>query len=1210
MKRTMFQKVTCLLLSVTLILGALSITSLAAGEEIRLKPNGTAATLEEMQALIGTSSYDDYIADYKGVNAGKGEYEIDIDLIEDSVIGSGLSSGDAVIVGKSPVCFPEDWDGFYVATDGSGALTKQEKDEALYLPATVTNSAGKVVAGNASWNFTVPNGEEGLYYLYIEYYSAKTSESSVSAIQRKLKIDGKVPFSEVSSVSLDKNWAYNNVYTLDPVEAPAGAKVGTKVRYDEENEKYGGYCKFVTKTYEEGDKLMQQTTVYKITADINGNPMSPESLESPEWTTYICRDNSGYHDGYFAFYLPYGEHTITLEAEREPMVIKSITFKRATDLDDDSAPSADSATLKYDDYLALHADKNKATGSIVRLEAEFPDAVSDSSVIPSNANDSSANFPISSKAQLFNVIGETSYSAVGQWAAYKFTVNESGMYKLAMRYRQDALQGMFICRTIKLSGGQYGYRSEDGTITATVPFAEAQNARFDYSDEWQSEYIGYYAYYDKDGNVLDVAGKNEDGKYIDSDGNVVENVKRQAKRNFELYFEAGVEYTVYFECSLGDMRDYIREVEGILNKVNDCYLRILQRTGSAPDENQDYNFKGTMPDVLVTLLESAIRLEEIADELEALSGTTGSHLATLDTVARILDTMGSEDGEDIAANMSSLKTHLGTLGTWVNDSKKGTLVVDNIGIVPAASKAELPRAKSNFFQSLWFEISSFIHSFFTKYDQMGLTKIPDENTSTVEVWIATGRDQSQIWRTMIDSENGFTNTSGHAVSLKLITAGTLLPSILAGRGPDVYMGLGSAEVINYAIREAIVGVNGKDSTMTEAERAIFTTNLYKDATGATHRFTDAEIAGRDMAAEGYTLVSSSFNAAMVNPYTGEDHFSPAAINTIELLGETYGVPLTMSFAMMFYRMDVLAELGKEVPETWDELLAILPDLQTNNMTIGVSYISALDFMMYQRGGNMWKYTNDVVGADTYYPYPEWEGSQIDLDSDIALEAFEFVCRLYTDYSLPVSFDASNRFRTGEMPLLISDYISTYNTLIIFATELGGLWEFSSLPGSYNEHSEGGINYDSLASVSASIIPNGCDDYQAAWEFMQWHTGAEAQATYGNKIVALIGPAAKYETANIDAINNLSWTASEKAAIHDQMANLNAIVNYPGSYIYSRYMKFAFLDAYNDGAVPYEAMLSYIPAINGEIARKREEFNLPTATSKEEALTPPPKQLAK
>ena len=1224
MKRTMFQKATCLILSVTLILGALSITSLAATEKVPLKTNGTAATLEEMKQLVGTLSYDDYIADYKGVNKDKGPYTIDIDLINNSV-----ASG-AIVVGESNVCFPDDWSNFYIDTDESGAITKSEKDEALYLPATTVDGDGKIQAGVASWTFTVPNGEEGLYYLYIDYYNCKTSDSSVSAIQRKLKIDGKVPFKEVSSISFDKTWSYNYVSTTDPAPTNDKRGEGTFVKYDEEHTwtevvngetvKKTGYCKIVTKNYYEGDVLMQTVTTYRISSDIVGNSMAPEAIETSKWSTYICRDQSGYHDGYFAFYLPYGVHTITLEAEREPVVIKGIRFERATDLASSAEYDDASGTLTYDEYLELHKDKADASSGKIRIEAEFPDAVSDSSVIPSNMNDSSANYPISSKAQMYNSIGETSYKSVGQWAAYKFTVNESGMYKLGMRYKQDALQGMFICRTIKLAGGDYGYMNADGTVTATVPFAEAQNARFGYSDSWQSNYVGYYAYYDKDGNVLDVVGKNSDGKYVDSDGNVVENVKKQAKRDFEFYFEEGVEYTIYFECSLGDLREYIRQVETSLEKVNDCYLRILQRTGTSPDENQDYNFYETMPDVLVTLLEEAVNLTRIADELEALCGTNGAHLATLDNVARVLDTMGKDHGENIAENMGTLKTNLGTLGTWVNDSKQGVLVVDSIYIVPAASagKAALPREKSNFFQSLWFEISSFIHSFFTKYDQMGLTKEPDENTETVEVWLASGRDQSQIWRNMIDSEGGFTNTSGHAVSLKLVTAGTLLPSILAGRGPDVYMGIAAADVMNFAIREALVSVNGKDDSMTDKQNAIFTTNVYKDASGKLYYFADKDIAQRDMEKEGYTLVSNSFDATMVNPKTGEENFSPAAINALELLEQVYGVPDTMSFAMMFYRMDILAELNKEVPETWEELIAMLPDLQTNNMTIGVSYISALDFMMYQRGGNMWKYTNDTNGGgdDTYYPYAEWEGSQIDLDSDIALEAFDYVCRLYTEHSLPVSYDASNRFRTGELPIVIDAYVSIYNTLVIFATEIGGLWEFSSLPGSEYEDAQGNkhFNYDSLAGVTATVIT--CDknrtteEYQAAWEFIQWQTGAEAQAEYGNKIVALIGPAAKYGTANVHAIEDLSWTAKEKAAIRDQMANLNSVVNYPGSYIYSRYMKFAFLDVYNDGAVPYEAMLSYIPAINAEIARKREEFGMPTATSKEEALTEPPVRLVK
>jgi ABC-type glycerol-3-phosphate transport system substrate-binding protein len=227
--------------------------------------------------------------------------------------------------------------------------------------------------------------------------------------------------------------------------------------------------------------------------------------------------------------------------------------------------------------------------------------------------------------------------------------------------------------------------------------------------------------------------------------------------------------------------------------------------------------------------------------------------------------------------------------------------------------------------------------------------------------------------------------------------------------------------------------------------------------------------------------------------------------------------MTMAFAMMFYRMDILAELGQEVPETWQQLLEILPVLQTNNMQIGVSYVSALDFMMYQMGGSMWKYTDEELYDSKY------AGAKIDLDSDVAIEAFEFVCRLYSDYSFPISYDAANRFRTGEMPIVIGDYGSIYNTLVVYATDIAGLWEFSSLPGSTNKKT-GEFNYDSLAGISATVILNGCDNMLAAWQFVQWQTSDSVQATYGNRLVALIGPAAKYETANIKAIENLSWTA--------------------------------------------------------------------------------------
>ncbi len=1155
MKRTLFQKVVCLILSVTFILATFTVGASASqykGSE------STSSTLEEMKALVGTSSYAEYIEDYAELVNPDGLVSKFIDVTKFIE-----NNGDAYITKDSPY--------YQEAMEENASLWDSFGDNSentVYL--TTINNDKK--ASSASWNFTVTKEEVGLYFLKIEYYNCQTSESSVSAIQRKLLLDGKIPFSEVSSITLDKHWSYNNYVKSEPTEAPAGAQSDVRYEYvpaDLSKGDRGYYKKYVTEVYTDQTtgKLMQVVTVYTIDQDINGNSMAPLAQETSEWSTYICADKGGYTDGNFKFYLAEGTHTITLEAEREPVIIKSIEFVPA---EDDG-----SSTTSYKEYLQQHSDKSPASGKITVIEAEFPDSVSDSSVAPSNDNTSAITYPIAPNAQLYNVIGETGYDAIGQWATYKFTVSETGMYNLSMRYKQNALQGMFICRSFKLAGGEYGLNG-----TPTSPFAEAESARFEYDSNWQSSIVsGYVTSYDESGNPV------------------------KEKTNYQFYFEKGVEYTLHIECALGDLKDHIQRVESALNNLNEAYLKIIQYTGADADANQDYMFEKQLPGVLVTLLKEAINLTEIADELEAECGTNGAHISTLDTVARLLNTMGKDYGKEIAANLGTFKSYLGTLGTWINSSKKGTMMVDNICIVPVNTTENIPYASANFFQSIWFEICSFIYSFFTDYNQMGVTSLPEEGVHSIDVWLASGRDQSQIWRSMLDAKGGFTDKYGTAVSLKLVTGGTLLPSILSGKGPDVYLGFGAAEVINYAIREAIIGVSGNDPHLSDEQNSIFSNYIYKDASGNLHKYAEA-LTDAEASAQGLKLVSNKFEDAI------DGEFSPAAMKTLTIYSPlndgkenpdvTYGIPMTMGFPMMFYRMDILAELNQEVPETWDQLLEILPVLQANNMDIGVTYIAALDFMMYQMGGSMWKYTNQ----DKYDS--KWAGAKIDLDSDIALEAFDFVCRLYTDYSFPVSFDIANRFRTGEMPITVGDYSTVYNTLVIYATDISGLWEFSSIPGSFDKET-GRYNYDSLATVSATIILKSCldggdADLLPSWQFTQWQTSAEVQANYGNRIVALIGPAAKYETANINAIEDLSWTANEKAAIRNQMDHLDAIVNYPGSYIYARYMKFAFLDVYNEGDKPHDAMMEYIDAINSEISRKREEFGLPSLEKEESAPT--------
>jgi maltose-binding protein MalE len=249
---------------------------------------------------------------------------------------------------------------------------------------------------------------------------------------------------------------------------------------------------------------------------------------------------------------------------------------------------------------------------------------------------------------------------------------------------------------------------------------------------------------------------------------------------------------------------------------------------------------------------------------------------------------------------------------------------------------------------------------------------------------------------MIDAKGGFTDTTGIAVSLKLVAGGSLLPSILSRKGPDVYLGLGAAETINYAIRDAVIGVNGLDPRLTDEQNAIFTTEryTYRNADGTFDTVTEAR------AGETPSFVTNTYNKVV------DGNFAQAALDTvtispgmvkdekggyIALPAAVYGIPRTMQFSMMFYRMDVLANIGYEVPESWDDLLSILPVLQSNNMQIGVAHIAALDFMIYQKGGSFWKYTNTEVYDDIY------AGARVDLDSEVALEAFDFTCRLYSDY---------------------------------------------------------------------------------------------------------------------------------------------------------------------------------------------------------------------
>ncbi len=739
--------------------------------------------------------------------------------------------------------------------------------------------------------------------------------------------------------------------------------------------------------------------------------------------------------------------------------------------------------LTYEEYIA---GKTEAVADPIHINAETPVATSDYTIYPIYDRKSAISEPQHSTEIRLNCIGSEKWQEPGQWVEYTFNVETAGLYEIVTRFRQNTVSGMYVTRRIYIDG--------------EVPFEEANNCKFQYGSNWQVQPLNNGA------------------------------------ENFQFYFEPG-EHTIRFQVALGEMGPIVRDVTNVLNSINDDYLEILKLTGAVPDANRSYGFGRVMPHVVTDLVVQSIALNKVIDTITSAGDIKGENASTLENIARILQKMGTDEDE-IAGNVTNLKSYVGTLGTWINTVSNQPVEIDYIQIQPAST--ELPRAEAGFVDAFLHEMKQFIGSFFTDYSSIATgTDAAEDAEKYIEVWVATGRDQAQIMRSLID--NKFIAETGINAEMKLVAGGTTLPSVLAGIGPDVSLEVGNS--IEFAIRNAVIALNPEG---------------YVDKPDDDEKTKEYNAKMREIFADFDEYTSARFNEAALVP--------------LSLYGKTYGLPQSQSWNMMFYRTDILADLGLEVPKTWDDLMAMVPVLQFNNMEIGMP--NDYKMFMYQMGGELW--------AD--------DGMRINLDTNISLDAFESMCNMFTQYSLPVAYDATNRFKTGELPIFISGYL-TYNNIVIFGTELAGLWDFGPIPGMMDE--DGNINNVCLSSVDALEILTGANDVESSWEFLKWYCDTEFQIEYANEMVALLGDAGKSATANMNALAEMPWSSHEYEQLMAQMENLVSIPNYPGTYYVDRYITFAFNDAYNSGLDPVDSLLQNINVINKEISRKRTEFDLET-----------------
>lgn len=583
---------------------------------------------------------------------------------------------------------------------------------------------------------------------------------------------------------------------------------------------------------------------------------------------------------------------------------------------------------------------------------------------------------------------------------------------------------------------------------------------------------------------------------------------------YRIYLTAG-KHTIRMEAVLYEFSDIIDRVDGVLQSLNSIYRKVIRITGVAPDAYRDYQLGETLPGTDEELKALSEELTDIIETMRNMAGVSGESERILVTMRDQLDEL-SYDLERFSKVLDTYKTNISAMGTWIGDVTTQPLQIDRIFVY--SPDVDEPKVKDGFFRKLWHEILKIVYSFIIDYNVIG--NISDEGERSITVWIGSGRDQANILKALVDER--FTYEKGISVNVMLVDMGTLLQATLAGEGPDVALGVSGEIPMNFGLRNAAVDLS---------------------------QFEDLEEIRDDF-----------INGAWV-PYEYE--------------GQVFGLPETLSFPMMFYRKDILKELGVEVPRTWDEVKVILSVFSNNQMDLGmlpteITFAS----MLYQNGGSYYK-----------------EGGKAsDLDSEIAINTFKDYTEYYTLYTLDRATSLTNRFRTGEAPIIIADY-TTYNELVVSAPDIKGLWGFTTIPGTVQE--DGSIDYTAACGGGAAIMMQACEDKEAAWEFMKWWTSAETQTAFGLELEGIMGEAARYATANAEAQASLPWSVSEYKELSEQMKYLQGIPQVPGGYFTWRNVNNAFYTTVVSKTMQArEALTEYVRYINEEINYKRKEFELP------------------
>lgn len=592
-----------------------------------------------------------------------------------------------------------------------------------------------------------------------------------------------------------------------------------------------------------------------------------------------------------------------------------------------------------------------------------------------------------------------------------------------------------------------------------------------------------------------------------------------------VYLEPG-DHTISLTISADNLRYALEAVDEIMSGISDLSLEVTKVTGTNKDKYRDLKLTRYIPDVQDRLLGWVDELYSLAEQAQpyvnAKSPDKVAAFSYLLIAANQLKSLAEKPNE-LVYRVDELSTSVNSINTqianFVDLINDNDLSIDRIYIYQDG--ARLPKGQ-NIFQSIGTSLKRFGYSF------MGQSySASNTDESHIHVWVNRPRTYVEIMQKMIDEK--FTPETGIEVDLSIMTdAQKLILSNASGDTPDIATGINYSIPFDLAIRGSLVDLSKFDN--------------YKEVFG---RYSEG---------------------LLVPSVVGEG---------------LYSLPETMNFYVMFYRTDILSKLGLSVPNTMDELIAMLPDLQMRGLN--VYYPTAAMLVMRNFHG-----TTPIIYQMDGALYGD-TALDILVDSEATVEGFTELTELFTLYDLPV--DVPNfyqHFRNGDLPIGIADF-NSYNLILNAAPEIANSWSIALVPGIEDEETGEVKRYMSGGAESTVMFSSDDEREQKAWQFMEWWSRADIQAEFGQRLQILYGDEYIWPTANLEAFERLPYPTSDKDIILTQAQYILETPRLLGSYMMERELSNAFNDVVVNGDTVRSRIDEVAKTVLRETERKLEEF---------------------